>query len=610
MAAKKTYYNTGITTNAPATGVLLQMDSVTVGSNMGYNFIDSAVCGMCHPDQFSQWNGSDMSKAGTNTWVYDIYDGTGSAGGMGGFVYTRDSVHASANPDSDCASCHQPEPWIKQPYKALDPINALTPGSIHGVSCEVCHKIADIDETKMNFPGIWPGTVTFNLPNDPLSSHQVQYGRLGDADYQASGLMRPSYQPQMSGAICAACHQDKNDPDGNGNFEEPNGVVSEPTWEEWLASPYSNPNSPSYATCVDCHMPAYGATHAASMGMLTPPTRDSQTIRSHAIKGTSPVYLENACELTISAQQTGTTLSVQANVFNNQTGHHVPTGVTVRNVVLLIEAWRLSDGAALNSTGTQTVHPLGGVGDPALGYYGGQPGKLFAKHNHDANGVGPTFYTDATGILWDTRIPAMATDTSNYTFDVPAGTGPVKVRARLIYRRAFRAFVDAKQWTTDGHGNPLEDIAAPYYGHLMEQSEWTTPGGAAITPYGTSCNGLNIGFTGWPSIGVPNFSITLAGAPWNSQAVLLMGSSDTLWGLTPLPFDITPFGAPGCWLLTSIDGLAGALVDAAGNASLGGPVPNDPALIGVTLNAQWMAVGVPSALGIGLSDALKITFQM
>ena len=43
------------------------------------------------------------------------------------------------------------------------------------------------------------------------------------------------------------------------------------------------------------------------------------------------------------------------------------------------------------------------------------------------------------------------------------------VRVRLIYRRADRATVDSKSWTTDGHGNPLEDIQAPHFGHLMEE---------------------------------------------------------------------------------------------------------------------------------------------
>ncbi len=47
----------------------------------------------------------------------------------------------------------------------------------------------------------------------------------------------------------------------------------------------------------------------------------------------------------------------------------------------------------------------------------------------------------------------------------------MNVRSRLIYRRAFRFLVDAKQWTQDGHGKPLEDVLAPHYGHLMESTE-------------------------------------------------------------------------------------------------------------------------------------------
>lgn len=112
----------------------------------------AAQCGACHYEQEAQWTNSPMARAGINTWVYDLYDGTGTAGGMGGWVYTRDSEHAAANPASECAACHQPEPWIQQPGKALDPIGSLSPGAMHGVSCDVCHKMAHIDETKVTSP--------------------------------------------------------------------------------------------------------------------------------------------------------------------------------------------------------------------------------------------------------------------------------------------------------------------------------------------------------------------------------------------------------------------------------------------------------------------------
>ncbi|HNR92949.1 MAG TPA: hypothetical protein PKO41_11070, partial [Dokdonella sp.] len=50
----------------------------------------------------------------------------------------------------------------------------------------------------MNFPGIHPDAVTFNLPSAPLTTHQVEYGLLGDATYVLPSLMRPAYQPQLA----------------------------------------------------------------------------------------------------------------------------------------------------------------------------------------------------------------------------------------------------------------------------------------------------------------------------------------------------------------------------------------------------------------------------
>jgi hypothetical protein len=164
-------------------------------------------------------------------------------------------------------------------------------------------------------------------------------------------------------------------------------------------------------------------------------------------------------------------------------------------MILLVEAWADGDDPLtdpLVHLGTQVVHDLGGLGDPAQGYYAGLPGRYFSKVNHDASGAGPTFFTDATGIQFDNRIPALATDSSSYSFLVPAVGQTVHVRARLIYRRSFRFLTDAKQWTEDGHGNPLADILAPDFGHLMESAQasvavsglWSNLGFAKAGAYG------------------------------------------------------------------------------------------------------------------------------
>ncbi len=469
VAAYQGYYNQSALYNSgDSTTIDISIPMVPHGDDPSYQFRTPQSCSVCHPKQYEQWTDSPMAKAGLNTWVHDIFNGTGTPGGMGGFVYTRDSVFSETNPSSECASCHQPEPWIEDPFSRME--NPTDPGypsigTVHGISCETCHKIAEVDVAKINFPGIFPGAVEFTRPEGPLYN-QVMYGLLGDVDFSLPTTMRGSYNPQLAAETCGSCHQDAADPDENHSYT---GVISEPTYLEWAGSSYSDPKSEHYASCVDCHMPAEKDTQVSILMDLG---REFGTVRNHRILGTTPEFLENAAEMTIESSTVGSQLSIDVSIFNKYTGHHLPTGVTVRNMILVVEAFDDTTGSPLAFTGDQVIHDLGGIGDPSQGYYAGMPGRYFGKVNHDANGNGPTFFTDATGITFDNRIPALETDHSNYTFEVPANA-QVRVQARLIYRRAFRSLVDAKSWTQDGHGNPLADVAAPHYGHLMEHYDAT-----------------------------------------------------------------------------------------------------------------------------------------
>lgn len=463
VAAARDYFHASREVVSPAADVTLVMTAVPRDDDPAYRLAPPSTCAPCHPQQVGEWTGSPMALAGANTWVYDLYDGTGTPGGANGFVYTRDSRLAAHNPASECASCHQPEPWAATPFIPMLPLAQAD--QQHGISCEVCHRLAELDETKVNAPGLYPGVVRMARST---TAGAIQFGLLGDVAYRA-GAMRPAYQPQLAAAVCAACHQDKNDPDDDGDFEEPDGVISEPTYLEWLASSYATPGSPDHATCVDCHMAATNATAACAVYVPSQP-RPAGQLRSHRIEGTTARFLENAVRVQLAARITADGLTVDVELINDRTGHHVPTGVTVRNMILLVSARRTSDGTALTSTGDQVVDALGGVGDPAAGYLAGLPGKLYAKVPVDASGAGPVFFTEAARLGMDNRIPAHGVDATHYRFALPADGGPIEVEARVIYRRAFRAVVDAKGWTTDGHGQPLEDLQAPHFGHLMARA--------------------------------------------------------------------------------------------------------------------------------------------
>lgn len=512
-AAAVGYFNAG--QDAPASGSAdFALEVVPLDETSQLELASPTACLSCHEDQVREWRDSAMAHAGTNTWVHDMYAGNGTPDGMGGFVYTRDSVHAEKNPESDCAACHQPERWIDEPFTEMRPADSTHPTVTRGVSCLTCHLMAHVDETKPNIPGLYPGAVTINR------SEIVRYGTLGDVDYHAPGRMRASYQPQMGAVVCAVCHQDAADPKQDGSFD---GPLSEPTYLEWLNSPYGDPQDERYETCMQCHSQARQATSASHNLPLTAPRPIGQ-LRTHTFEGTTAEFLEKAVRLDVQTAVEGDELHVTVRLENHGTGHHVPTGVTIRNMILLVEA----EGAqgALEHLGDQRIDKEGGEGDPKRGYYAGQPGKVYAKFNEDAQGFGPTLFSEAVRIRKDTRLAALQTDVTRYRFRLQ-GEAPVQVKARVIYRRAWRSLVDAKKWTTTGQGDPLPDISPPHYGHLMAQAQVAVDPATAPAPDAGAEVQPDVGPSAQPDAGAPSkgssggCSSAPSGAPAGAWALLL-----------------------------------------------------------------------------------------
>ncbi|MHC4512905.1 MAG: hypothetical protein ACYTGW_15935 [Planctomycetota bacterium] len=107
------------------------------------------------------------------------------------------------------------------------------------------------------------------------------------------------------------------------------------------------------------------------------------------------------------------------------------------------------------------------------------------------------------------------------------------------------------------------------------------------------------GNTGVPKINT-SFSIDVTKARPDSTTILVLGQSNSVWNTTKLPLDLTPYGAAGCRLLASQDFLLFTKTNAAGNASIKVPIPNDRTLIGATAFNQW-AVDDPGANAWGLA---------
>ncbi|MDP6423323.1 MAG: hypothetical protein QGG14_01160 [Planctomycetota bacterium] len=103
--------------------------------------------------------------------------------------------------------------------------------------------------------------------------------------------------------------------------------------------------------------------------------------------------------------------------------------------------------------------------------------------------------------------------------------------------------------------------------------------------------------TALPAIG-KNLGMRLQSLPANAPGILFLGLDDKkLLGVIPLPFELVPFGMPGCFLSQDVPITIGFAADASGTLNLAAPLPNDPNFIGVPLFWQAFVIAVGANAG-------------
>lgn len=121
-----------------------------------------------------------------------------------------------------------------------------------------------------------------------------------------------------------------------------------------------------------------------------------------------------------------------------------------------------------------------------------------------------------------------------------------------------------------------------------------------------------IGCSYVPARGRP-FAVNLSRVRSGVGAMLVLGLSATAWSGQTLPFDLAPLGMPGCLLHTSVEASAFTVTTgpaSKGRAAIPMVIPNDPALAGCNLLAQWLVLEAPAAIVPGTTTrALRITVQ-
>ncbi|MEM1202320.1 MAG: carboxypeptidase regulatory-like domain-containing protein [Acidobacteriota bacterium] len=477
------YATNAVVVPNPSVGVEIQLPTIP-GANPAYD--PPAVnqsCAFCHAEITAEWQTSVHSTATLDFFVRDLFSGDATPGGSNGFVYI--DTH---DPDDTgtCATCHAPL------ADAFDPGNTFLneivangdPAEIEGVSCLACHQIHDVSGDVNGIHTL--GNSEYRFPDGAPSTDRFVWGPLDDTD---TSFMRASYAPFFrTSEMCASCHQ----------YQAPFG---QETYSEWLASPYAVPG-PGFRSCQDCHMVAReGEGTVCDLG--DPPVRPSSQRHQHTFVGSTPQTLADNIDLTLAVDQEDGRVLVRAEVNNFGAGHSFPTGVSVRNAFLLIEA--TVNGQPIEQVAGPTVPEWASDDVPGIqeGDYGGAPGTGFAKIlegriNGQGDPVWPVLFVDAETVREKSTIPSGATDVTEIEFAVPGAANlgdSLQVSARLLYRRVFRALQITKGWTETPQGGPIEiEVAA----QSVDTTVTTVGGGPAVPeipalgPFGVVLLGLGL----------------------------------------------------------------------------------------------------------------------
>lgn len=443
------------------------------GDNLRYDWFfyndtnTSDSCAPCHT-AYEEWKADAHSQSAVNPRFVSIYEGTDVHGNnsevtydtSGRLVPPEDGLDYYGpgykldypNRSGNCASCHNPvasklEPsntcgwsgchteWTAQ-FSEKVPAGITPVGldgiAAEGVPCDFCHKIGEVildPETQLPYSA-YPGISSMRLFR-PEGDDQLFFGTLDDV------MRRVTYLPLLEeSAYCAPCHYGVfGGVAGSHNIVS--GVEVYNSYGEWLESDWNDPELG--ATCQDCHMPRSEDDYYVfpEMGGYH---RDYKPVSNHLMRGVNDLDLmQNSVTMETQAEIAGEELIVTVKITNDKTGHHVPTGVPYRHMILLV---------TVEDVVGETIPLKSGPVLPGwIGDYQGVPGTYFAKIlRDDWTGEYPTAaYWRDISLFEDTRIAAFETAVNNFVFEAES-EGHYQVHVQLLYRRAFKQLMDWKGW--------------------------------------------------------------------------------------------------------------------------------------------------------------------
>ena len=392
---------------------------------------------------YPEWDAGAHGQSAKNRRFFSMYNGTDVSGTLqAGVGYVLDFPGTAGN----CATCHAPAAASGRQRAFTVDMNGLQPGAEQeGVGCDFCHHIGGVylnPATGLPYANA-PGVLSYRF----YRTYDPDVLFLGPLD---DVTRRVSFLPlEKKSQFCAPCHQF--------SFW---GTPIYQSFREWLESPYPAQG----IECQTCHMPPETVPYFVYPDIPGSMMRDPSTLASHLDLGVKDAeFMQETVAMTVTAQISGTAVSVDVAITNVFAGHHVPTDYPGRNMILVVKATD-AEGQELPLVSGPTVPEWGGVGSQPDDY-GGKPGKGYAKVLRDREtGEWPVVnYWKQAFIHSDNRIAAGATDGSHYEFELPAATGDrrmvraradkglpqaiqVRVEATLLFRRLFIAQAREKGW--------------------------------------------------------------------------------------------------------------------------------------------------------------------
>ncbi len=381
------------------------------------DFTTSQTCSTCHPQYYEEWKGS-MHRYAANDPIWMLANNALQGSTQGRL-------------QSWCWQCHAPIGFLTENTKPSFQFTDMQAIVSEGVNCNACHFLRQPHSTTNQHIqyNIQPGRNQYGTIGDPIgaSVHENVY----DASYGRS-------------EVCRECHD-----------LIVNNVPVEVTFSEWQNSAWGAMS----VECQKCHMATYTGQAAVGGPVRTNLHRHdfvgvdvamtdfpNKVVQRAAVDS----LLKNSATVTVLAPSSSNiqdTIRVDVQIYNDRTGHNLPTSVFFfRQMWLEVTAWDAlgtayqSGHRDANGDLMDSHSALQPNADHDLALFGG----ILYKNGTESN----VFELDS---LVNNSIPPFATRTATYRFSVPRA-GQWNLKVRLLFRPfgpyLFRG-VGADQYLTE-----------------------------------------------------------------------------------------------------------------------------------------------------------------